>query len=399
MKIKKIILLLLISIMFISCDLFLPKADNSIEIFVGNSISRDGGSSTILNDPNVKSVKVRIFYNSTGQLVENSDLTLTKESNGWKVDFDYSNVEQTENVIFHAMAFNGENGTGEIIYQGTTTNPQPISNFGSTITIPTGLEYEVGDRGPGGGWIIYDKGTYDNDTSNEMGKSWRYLEISPSDLEEDWSDNEQIDTENYFISVTKKNGKVYSKKINTNEDDIDIILDTNDFYWGYTGDLSTEQPLKEGYENTYTHLDGVSTATPKTFKGKGRKSNKATNNETNLRRDTVTILKTKNINNFTDWFIPSKDELELIYDNAENIPTNNYGLSGKYWTSSEDKDGQNKTTTDTTITSQLNASEITAFGVDDNWAWSVDFDNSTKESAITVSERYQTYKVRPARAF
>jgi hypothetical protein len=38
---------------------------------------------------------------------------------------------------------------------------------------PTG-DFSVGDRGPAGGWIFYDKGTYSN--------GWRYLEAAPVDL-------------------------------------------------------------------------------------------------------------------------------------------------------------------------------------------------------------------------
>lgn len=46
----------------------------------------------------------------------------------------------------------------------------------SYVERPATSEYRVGDRGPAGGWVFYDKGS--------TSEGWRYLEAAPSDLDE-----------------------------------------------------------------------------------------------------------------------------------------------------------------------------------------------------------------------
>jgi hypothetical protein len=49
--------------------------------------------------------------------------------------------------------------------------------------------YAIGDTGPAGGIVFYDKGSYSDDT---LGTSWRYLECAPADLgtEIPWGPND-----------------------------------------------------------------------------------------------------------------------------------------------------------------------------------------------------------------
>lgn len=393
MKKIKVIIPFFTILIFMSCNLFTPKVTNSLDINVGGPTSRNGGS-TMFNDSDINSVKVRFFYESEGSLVD-SELSLEKLDDRWNGTFTYEPEQITGNVIIHVMAFTGSNGEGEIKYQGST-EPNDIVNFGTSVTISTILGYDVGDRGPGGGWVIYKKDTFD-DSNSKMGKSWKYLEIAPTDLEEEWAtDSSKLDLDNYVVSTKSGNsGKVYKRgHINENEY---LTLDTTSFYWGPAGNPAAEDEttftsttFEHGYENT-TILDSVSSATPDKVKTKGRKDK---GDQNNTRRDTVDILNEKNINNFSDWFIPSKEELEEIYDNSASIsPSSVYGLNGKYWTSSEDNDGNDK------VSSEDIVNGLSDFGDDANWAWSVDFDNDSENEAITVSERFQTYKVRPVRAF
>jgi hypothetical protein len=61
---------------------------------------------------------------------------------------------------------------GVLVFISCASTPQPI-------IIKSEGPYAIGDRGPAGGWIIYDKG------SNSDG--WRYLEAAPEDQTTGWS--------------------------------------------------------------------------------------------------------------------------------------------------------------------------------------------------------------------
>ncbi len=47
---------------------------------------------------------------------------------------------------------------------------------------PSADEYEIGDRGPAGGWIFYINGNYEKG-STDRAKNWHYLEAASIDLE------------------------------------------------------------------------------------------------------------------------------------------------------------------------------------------------------------------------
>ncbi|MDD4083349.1 MAG: hypothetical protein PHD05_08220, partial [Sphaerochaetaceae bacterium] len=246
------IALLLVALLFISCDLFItPSGEETLEISVGTtSGSTSRGSkvpATIFNDLNVNSVKARIFYNSDGVLVPSGSLTLTKTTTNWHGRFEYNPGDITGNVIIHIMGFSGSDGTGAIIWQGSTTSQLITAFENGTVTVPTTHGYDVGNRGPGGGWIIYDKTTFD-DTGSKMGKDWRYIEIAAEDLEEDWT-SDLIDEASYYVSPTDK--KVYRKSDNV------LTLDTTDFYWGQAGNFNTLVATQEGKLNTGILVDDM----------------------------------------------------------------------------------------------------------------------------------------------
>ena len=61
-------------------------------------------------------------------------------------------------------------------------------SFVSSMLIAQNKTYELGDKGPTGGWVFYDKGYYSN--------GWQYLEAAPSDQSEgiQWSNGKDIET-------------------------------------------------------------------------------------------------------------------------------------------------------------------------------------------------------------
>jgi hypothetical protein len=68
---------------------------------------------------------------------------------------------------------------------GTGSVTVKVTSRGGTIIIPMtlGMMYGLGETGPGGGMVFYDKGAYSN--------SWRYLEVSFTDIDPD-TNNDSI---------------------------------------------------------------------------------------------------------------------------------------------------------------------------------------------------------------
>lgn len=123
--------------------------------------------------------------------------------------------------------------------------------------------YKVGDHGPAGGWIFYDKGDADD--------GWRYLEASPEDLSE---------------GIQWYNGK--TMKIGT-----------------------TEKSVGSGKSNTQNII---------AVQGKGKYA--------------AYICANYKGGGKSDWFLPSKEELEILYKFLVES-----GISGSsndyYWSSTE----------------------------------------------------------------
>ena len=123
--------------------------------------------------------------------------------------------------------------------------------------------YQIGERGPAGGWIFYDKGEYSD--------GWRYLEAAP----EDQSEGVQWFNKKYLNIGTTSEG------IGTGRDNTKNIIEIQG-------------------KGVYAASICAS------YKGGGK----------------------------NDWFLPSIDELNLMY---ENLYLENIGsiVADGYWSSSE----------------------------------------------------------------
>jgi len=125
-------------------------------------------------------------------------------------------------------------------------------------------QYKIGDRGPAGGIVFYDKGN-NND-------GWRYMEAAPVDfLNAEWGA--------YGISVT-----------------------------------GTGTGIGSGKQNTELIIAALN---------QNKESGKA-----------AQLCKVYTQGGYRDWFLPSKDELDLMY---KNLKQSNLGgfQSGYYWSSSQ----------------------------------------------------------------
>jgi hypothetical protein len=128
--------------------------------------------------------------------------------------------------------------------------------------------YAIGERGPAGGWVFYDKGSYSD--------GWRYLEAAPRDA-------------------------------GTAE-------------WGlYKKDISgTGTAVGTGTRNTQLILEALRQA------GETGKADQ--------------LCAAFEAGGFRNWFLPSKDELDLMYRNLQVKGLGNFRGSGIfmwYWSSSQ----------------------------------------------------------------
>lgn len=144
---------------------------------------------------------------------------------------------------------------------------------------PTGFEYAIGDPGPADGIIFY------IDTADEH--SWTYLEVAPASTE--WSDKEWGDY------GTEIGGNAASTGIGDGQAATDAIVK---HLADNTSETDRAAQLCDALEHEY---DGTT---------------------------------------YDDWFLPSEDELNAIWDNlVDDGDGNNSGVGGfsigYYWSSSE----------------------------------------------------------------
>ena len=134
------------------------------------------------------------------------------------------------------------------------------------VRIDSGRTYNVGDIGPAGGLVFYDKGEYSND--------WRYLEAAPAETE--------------FRAQ-----------------------------WGASGRnvLGTNDTVGSGKRNTQLIIEHL--------------------NHTRGARRAAQICADMEHNGFNDWFLPSKDELNLIYMNLAQKNLGGFDRNAYYWSSSQ----------------------------------------------------------------
>lgn len=206
-------------------------------------------------------------------------------------------------------------------------------------------EYKVGDVGPAGGIIFYDKGSKTD--------GWRYLEAAPADLRVvGGNPTVDKDAEGYVAAPA---GYLFGYYRKTDAGENLFVNDKTE----YDATKCTGTAIGTGKKNTDLLVKAMGDSAYSASSGAGTTKDYAAN----LCSDLV-------YNKFDDWFLPSKEELNLMYEklckasmgNFEEIP---------YWTSSE-----------------------SSYNVE--CAWSQDFLNSYRTDPYRY---YELPHIRPARAF
>ncbi len=166
---------------------------------------------------------------------------------------------------------------------------------------PEEASYNIGDRGPAGGVIFYDCDA-DNDLGNPDGLTsrscgWRYLEVACENLGK------------VSFGYYKPDG--YTCKA--------VVAQGTEIGCGATNTASLVSCMgDEAYE-----------------------SSKATSSKCTYAAKVCDDYSVKVGNKvYADWFLPSKDEMQLLYDFAKENDLLEAFASYDYWTSSESKQGE-----------------------------------------------------------
>ena len=200
--------------------------------------------------------------------------------------------------------------------------------------------YELNHYGPAGGYVFYDcdaDNTIDDADGADNLKSdvcgWRYLEAATQDLS---YTNSSANTVKYY----------YFGYYRTSSSGSNLTVGTETAIG--TGKTNTEALVTTMGETTYRDSSGTVTVT---YAAK--------------ECDDYSVTKDGVV--YDDWFLPSKNELNLMYTNLHKNGVGSFAVS-TYWSSSED--------------SSLNA-------------WKLYFDDGSQSH----SSRNVDYYVRPVRAF
>lgn len=163
-------------------------------------------------------------------------------------------------------------------------------------------DFEIGEIGPNGGIIAYKKGEYSN--------GWQYIEVAPTDLpNEEWGCMASSIPNAQFNQIGSGQQNTYS------------ILNCHNELANY-----------------YTNPAICSNQNNGTLASKSAKNTE--------------------INNTKDWFIPSKNELQEIYNNLSPLNLGNFE-NENYWSSTEANTTQAKTINlQTGVSSDVNKNSL-----------------------------------------
>jgi len=233
-------------------------------------ISREEIDRLMLNQ-NIQEKNISSAENIQKLKLENVNYIVTGSVNA--MDNDYSitvKILDVSNGVFSHIEdafmgsgsrdlYNGINGLMAKFLSGMSTAGGRVTQADSNKT------YRIGDTGPAGGIIFYDKGS--------ISDGWRYLEAAPAEKE-------------------------FTAQWGTFEENVS----------------GTGTAIGNGKRNTQIIVD--------ILKSLGENNRAAQ------------VCTTLDINGYKDWFLPSTDELNLMYKNLAQKGLGGFG-SGWYWSSSQ----------------------------------------------------------------
>ena len=242
---------------------------------------RSGVGILSITSAEVAHVYVKAFQKSTRVHLPHAGIkdavaSLSKVNGSWAGTLSLPNP--SGDVVFLAYAVAAD---GKHLYSGTYEIPNIQDDPGLPFTIivqgssgGTTPAYAPGDWGPGGGWISYDLAS---DVEDYATWSWRYMEVAPNN----WKNSDGTDPWIVWSNVV-------ATLIGSNNDAIG------------TGQANTAAIIGQA---------GHTTSAAKTC------------------NDLV-------LNGMSDWFLPSLQELNMIYMNLHTYQAGGFS-SDTYWPSTE----------------------------------------------------------------
>ncbi len=184
-------------------------------------------------------------------------------------------------------------GTVTGVAVGTATITATAGDCSATCEIT--VNYAVGNTGPAGGIVFYDKGSYSD--------GWRYLEAAPADLRLISETTPSVDSsaDGYSSGTTGIVFGYYRLDGTTNTA------------------VGTETAIGTGASNTESLVDAMGEA--------------AYTDSSTTPYYAARMCSELSYGSYSDWFLPSKDELAEMYDLRTTI--GNF-TDQTYWSSSEE---------------------------------------------------------------
>lgn len=221
-------------------------------------------------------------------------------------------------MIFAFVACDPESGKPQDETQkpgdSSSTNPESGDDT-KPGTEPEQPTYQVGKVGPAGGYIFYDKG-------NDEG-GWRYLEAAPADLRVINGVPTVDATSEIYQNAAIEDQYVIFGYYRTTPTGADVFLNGTTTY---NAANCTKTAVGTGKANTQLMIDvmGAAAYVHPSYASADKKEIKSAEYAAKL-VDQLTY--TVNNKTFNDWFIPSFDEVKLLY---QNLYMNSLGGFGTF---------------------------------------------------------------------
>lgn len=238
-------------------------------------------------------------------------------SNEWTYDSLYhwhaSNCECTDKKKDEAAHSYPSKATAVLQSDGTYKFGYTCTTCGYIRLVSTA---NVGDIGPAGGKVFYDKGEYSD--------GWRFLEAAPADLYVVEDNGEYlllVDNTHPLYNASNMVEKFVFGYYRTADDGDNLYINGTT----YNAADCTGTATGTGANNTALLVGAMGSSTYSESSGTTKTGQYA-----------AKLCADLEYNGFDDWFLPSKDELSLMYTNRSKIggfvSTNN---DPYYWSSSE----------------------------------------------------------------